>query len=36
MGDDGILAPLMKQLTEAALEGEIDIHHADEVLAKSH
>ena len=32
-GDDGILTPLIKQLTEAALEGEIDSHLADEVLA---
>ncbi len=31
-GDDGILTPLIKQLTEAALEGEIDSHLADEVL----
>ena len=27
-GDDGILTPLIKQLTEAALEGEIDSHLA--------
>ena len=32
-GDDEILTPLIKQLTEAALEGEIDSHLADEVLA---
>ena len=32
-GDDGILTPLIKQLTEAALEGEINSHLADEVLA---
>jgi transposase-like protein len=32
-GDDGVLTPLIKQLTEAALEGEIDSHLADEVLS---
>ena len=30
-GKDGVLAPLVKQLTEAALEGELDSHLADEV-----
>ena len=33
-GDDGVLTPLIKQLTEAALEGELDSHLADEVLGK--
>jgi transposase-like protein len=32
-GDSGKLTPLIKQLTEAALEGEIDSHLADEVLS---
>lgn len=31
-GKDGILAPLVKQLTEAALEAELDSHLADDVL----
>ncbi len=31
-GKDGVLAPLIKQLTEAALEGELDSHLADDVL----
>ena len=31
-GKDGILAPLIKQLTEAALEGELDSHIADDVV----
>ena len=31
-GKDGILAPLVKQLTEAALEAELDSHLAQEVL----
>ena len=31
-GKDGVLAPLIKQLTEAALEGEIDSHIADDVV----
>ena len=31
-GKDGVLAPLVKQLTEAALEGEIDSHLADDVV----
>ena len=30
-GDEGILTSSIKQLTEAALEGEIDSHLADEV-----
>ena len=30
-GKNGILAPLVKQLTEAALEGELDSHLADDV-----
>lgn len=32
-GKDGILAPLVKQLTEAALEAELDSHLADSVAA---
>ncbi len=31
-GKDGVLAPLIKQLTEAALEAELDSHLADEVV----
>ena len=31
-GKDGVLAPLIKQLTEASLEGEIDSHIADNVV----
>lgn len=31
-GKDGVLAPLVKQLTEAALEGELDSHLAEDVL----
>ena len=30
-GKDSVLAPLIKQLTEAALEGEMDSHLADSV-----
>ena len=30
-GKDGVLAPLIKQLTEAALEGEMDSHIANDV-----
>ncbi len=30
-GKDGVLTPLVKQLTEAALEAELDSHLADEV-----
>ena len=30
-GKDGVLTPLIKQLTEAALEAELDSHLADEV-----
>jgi transposase-like protein len=29
IGKDGVLAPLVKQLTEAALEGEPDLHLAE-------
>ena len=32
-GKDGILTPLVKQLTEAALEVELDSHLADDVIA---
>ena len=32
-GKDSILSPLIKQLTEAALEAEIDTHLAKEVSA---
>lgn len=32
-GDEGILTPLIKQLTEAALEAEADSHLAQEVIA---
>ena len=31
-GENGVLAPLVKQLTEAALEAELDSHLADDVL----
>jgi len=31
-GKNGVLAPLIKQLTEAALEGEIDSHIANDVV----
>ncbi len=31
-GKGGVLAPLIKQLTEAALEGELESHLADDVL----
>ena len=31
-GKDGVLAPLLKQLTEAALEGELESHLAEDVL----
>jgi len=31
LGKEGILNPLIKQLTEAALEGEIDSHLAQEL-----
>ncbi len=31
-GKDGVLAPLIKELTEAALEAELDSHIADDVL----
>ena len=30
-GKDGVLAPLVKQLTEAALEGKLDSHLAEDV-----
>ena len=32
-GKDGVLGPLVKQLTEAALEAELDSHLAEEVIA---
>jgi len=32
-GKDGLLAPLIKQLTEAALEAEVESHIANDVLA---
>ena len=32
-GKDGVLAPLVRQLTEAALEAELDSHLAEEVIA---
>ncbi|EFK96972.1 Transposase for insertion sequence element ISRM3 [sediment metagenome] len=32
-GKDGLLAPLIKQLTEAALEAEVESHIANEVLS---
>ena len=31
-GKDGVLAPLVKQLTEAALEAELDSHLADDIV----
>lgn len=31
-GKDGVLAPLVKQLTEAALQAELDAHLAEDVL----
>jgi len=31
-GKDGVLAPLLKQLTEAALEAELESHIADDVM----
>jgi len=31
-GKDGVLTPLIKQLTEAALEGELDSHLAEDVV----
>lgn len=31
-GKDGVLTPLIKQLTEAALEAELDTHLADDVV----
>ena len=31
-GKDGLLAPLIKQLTEAALEAEVESHIAQDVL----
>jgi len=31
-GKDGVLAPLLKQLTEAALEAELQSHIADDVV----
>lgn len=32
-GKDGLLAPLIKQLTEAALEAELESHIANDVLS---
>ena len=32
-GKDGLLAPLIKQLVESALEAEIESHIAEDVLA---
>lgn len=32
-GKDGVLAPLVKQLVEAALEAEIESHIANDVLS---
>src|SRR6056300_671157 len=32
-GKDGLLAPLIKQLTEAALEAEVESHIANDVLS---
>ena len=32
-GKDGILTPLIKNLTEAALEGELDSHLGQEIAA---
>ena len=31
-GKDGLLAPLIKQLTEVALEAEVESHIANDVL----
>jgi len=31
-GKDGVLAPLLKQLKEAALEAELESHIADDVV----
>ncbi len=33
-GKDGLLAPLIKQLTEAALEAEVESHTANDVLSR--
>jgi len=33
LGKEGVLTPLIKNLTEAALEGELDSHLAQEVAA---
>lgn len=35
LGKEGILTPLIKNLTEAALEGELDSHLAKEVVNSS-
>ena len=32
-GKDGVLAPLIKQLVEAALQAEVESHIAQEVFA---
>ncbi|MFV0478474.1 MAG: IS256 family transposase, partial [Parahaliea sp.] len=31
-GKDGVLTPLIKKLTEAALEGELDSHLAEDIV----
>ena len=33
LGNEGILTPLIKKLTEAALEGEMDSHLGHEIIA---
>jgi len=33
LGKEGVLTPLIKNLTEAAIEGELDSHHAQEIAA---
>jgi len=33
LGEEGILTPLVKELAEAALEGELDSHLGQEVRA---
>jgi len=33
LGKEGILTPLIKNLTEAALEGELDSHLGQEITA---
>ncbi len=34
-GKDGLLAPLIKQLTEAALEAEVESHIANDILGSN-